>query len=218
DPRSGLHGARRNDHSGRAERARRDRGGDVPRPIDPVGQRFDLRDCEVRLQIDRPPRSRAQHEMGLDALHAPEDLQKADAVDRTGRTRNPHDDLLHGRSILETPHCVVISWPANDVRGSWRSVTTVPSPRRIAIRSGVNSVCQSGSPNSATEERSSWSETVIRRGSWSCVRFFMPQKAPPETIVASTRLNLRQRSSPPWASTILASRLFMVSLLMVGSS
>src|SRR5262249_14856529 len=55
-------------------------------------------------QVDRPPRSRAQHEMGLDALRAPEDLQKADAVDRTGRTRNPHDDLLHGRSILETPH------------------------------------------------------------------------------------------------------------------
>src|SRR5262249_45611795 len=43
--------------------------------------------------------------MGLDALHAPEDLQKANAVDRTGRARNPHDDLLHGRSILETPHC-----------------------------------------------------------------------------------------------------------------
>src|SRR5262249_6128000 len=83
---------------------RRDRRGDVPRPIDPVGQRFDLRHCEVRLQVDRPPRSRAQHEMCLDALHAPEDLQKADAVDRTGRTRNPHDDLLHGRSILETPH------------------------------------------------------------------------------------------------------------------
>src|SRR5262249_6011591 len=40
----------------------------------------------------------------LDALRAPEDLQKADAVDRTGRTRNPHDDLLHGQSILETPH------------------------------------------------------------------------------------------------------------------
>src|SRR5262249_2259367 len=40
----------------------------------------------------------------LDALHAPEDLQQADAVDRTGRTRNPHDELFHGRSILETPH------------------------------------------------------------------------------------------------------------------
>src|SRR5262249_54972097 len=72
------------------------------------------------------------------------------------------------------------------------------------------------SPNGATEERSSWSDTVIRRGSWSCVKFFMPQKAPPVTIVASTRLNLRQRSSPPWASTILASSLFMVSLV-VGS-
>src|SRR5262245_29675891 len=42
----------------------------------------------------------------------------------------------------------------------------------------------------------------------------MPQKAPPVTIVASTRLNLRQRSSPPWASTILASSLFMVILLI----
>jgi hypothetical protein len=92
---------------------------------------------------------------------------------------------------------------------------TVPSPRRIAIRSGANSVCQSGSPNGATEARSSWSETVIRRGSWSCVSFFMPQKAPPVTIVASTRLNFRQRSSPPWASTILASSWFKVSLLDV---
>src|SRR5262249_29259361 len=105
------------------------------------------------------------------------------------------------------------SWPAKDVWGSWRSVTTVPSPRTIAIRLGVNSVCQSGSPNGANEEPSSWSETVIRRGSWSCARFFMPQKAPPVTIVASTRLRLRQRSSPPWASTILPSSLFMVRLL-----
>src|SRR5262249_49209630 len=105
---------------------RRDRRGDVPRPIDPVGQRFDLRDCEVRLQVDRPPRSRAQHEMGLDVLHAPEDLQKANAVDRTGRTRNPHDDLLHGRSILETPH--------------WRKAAPLrfkPSILRSASREGL---------------------------------------------------------------------------------
>ena len=46
-------------------------------------------------------------------------------------------------------------------------------------------------------ERSSWSETVIRRGAWSCVRPFIPQKEPPVTIVASTRLNLLQRSRPP---------------------
>src|SRR5262245_54641808 len=76
----------------------------------------------------------------------------------------------------------------------------------------MNSVCQSGSPNRSNEERSSWSEAVTRRGSWSCVRFFIAQKAPPVTIVASTRFNLRQRSSPPWASTIRASSLFMVSL------
>ena len=78
---------------------------------------------------------------------------------------------------------------------TWR-VLRARFPRSIATRSGVNSVCQSGSPNGATEETSSWSETLIRRGSWSCVRFFMPHKAPPVTVVAPTRLNLLQRSSP----------------------
>src|SRR5262249_56932325 len=71
---------------------------------------------------------------------------------------------------------------------------------------------QSGSPNGATEETSSCSETLIRRGSGSCVRFFMPQRVPPVTIVATTRLNLRQRSNPPWAATMLASNLFTVGL------
>src|SRR5262245_27056344 len=41
----------------------------------------------------------------------------------------------------------------------------------------------------------------------------MPQKVPPVTIVAPTRLNLLQRSSPPWASTMDASNSFTVSLL-----
>ena len=41
-------------------------------------------------------------------------------------------------------HIVIVSSQQDDVWGSWRSATTVPSPRTIAIRSGVNSVCQSG--------------------------------------------------------------------------
>src|SRR5262245_15681776 len=40
----------------------------------------------------------------------------------------------------------------------------------------------------------------------------MPQRAPPVTIVAATRLNLRQRSNPPWASTMVASNSFTVGL------
>src|SRR5262249_54495582 len=60
-----------------------------------------------------------------------------------------------------------------------------------------------------TDDRSSCSHTVMRRGFASCKTPFKAKKPPPLTMVASTLLYVRQRSRPPCASRTFVSNSFM---------
>src|SRR5215469_392134 len=81
----------------------------------------------------------------------------------------------------------------------------------MAILCDVDIVRRSGCPYGHTDERSSCSQAVIRRGVASGIIPFSAKNPPPLTIVASTFSYSRQRSMPPWASRILLSSWFINS-------
>src|SRR5712671_3010553 len=91
-------------------------------------------------------------------------------------------------------------------RGKAHSVTTAPSNFSIDRRSGVNDVRWSAAPKGATEARSSFNQTVIRRVLRSGMSPFNGKRPPPVTASASTREKRCHLSKPPWASNTSSRR------------
>ena len=106
DRRQRAHRARRHDHPHREERSRRDRRGEVAGLVDDVGQRLDVADLEVGLQLDRAVRRARHHEVGLDARQITERAEQRDAVVRRARATDADDEAAGGSGHW----CTVVRW------------------------------------------------------------------------------------------------------------
>ncbi len=63
--------------------------------MDDVGERFEIRRREVRFQLDRAPRLRAEHEVSLDSAGGPQRAQRGMGVEAAARAGDADDDLSH---------------------------------------------------------------------------------------------------------------------------
>src|SRR5271155_5362610 len=133
DPGDRLDRAGGDDHPGRAEGSRRDRGGDVTRPVDHIGEGFHVAGGQVGLELERAPRRRAKDDMGLDVLDRTKHLEQPDPVDHSTGTAYADD---------EAPHA-----DCRDLSSHSRNVTATPSGSRTSKSLAPHdTTCGGGAP------------------------------------------------------------------------
>ena len=127
------HGAGRHDHPHREERSRRDRGREVAGLVDDVGQRLDVGDLEVGLQLDRAVGGRSTARGGSRRSVA-RPSARSTAMPYCGALE-PLMPTTRRRDRPVSPSALIVSLPA--VPGQTETGPAEPAFRRASASSTV---------------------------------------------------------------------------------